>query len=347
MATVPRRHEWARRAKGWFLEFRLIPVLLWSYTAVALGTGVAFGSSGTFNPMWFAVALALGGLIQGWVTHAINEIYDWRSGTDRVNGGRALSGGSRVRNLDLLEERDLWWIFGVSTAGVAALTAWVVLARAPWLALLIMGGYALGLAYTIPPIATSYRPLAGEWFGGFPGVLLSGLGAYAIQTLSLSAVAVLALSAHALVCTAMLMVHHYLDAPMDAAAKPPKRTTVVAFGYAWSKRYAAGMASIAALVYGLLGVLVHPAFLLGSALTVPAVWIHLRIDPRDLKSVTRGELQVIQLGIAAGLATAVGLAPPLWPLLPIAVAGYLLHLAVVSPPAELGRAWRKGPAVQR
>jgi len=63
--------------------------------------------------------------------------------------------------------------------------------------------------------------------------------------------------------------------------------------------------------------------------------------------VTRGELQVIQLGIAAGLATAVGLAPPLWPLLPIAVAGYLLHLAVVSPPAGLGRAWRKGPAVQR
>ncbi len=347
MATVPRPHEWARRAKGWFLEFRLIPVLLWSYTAVGLGTGVAFRASGTLNPVWFAIALALGGLIQGWVTHAINEIYDWRSGTDRVNEGRALSGGSRVRNLDLLGERDLWWIFAVSTAGVAALTAWVVLVRAPWLALLFIGGYALGLAYTIPPFATSYRPLAGEWLGGFPGVLLSGLGAYAIQTLSLSLVVVLALSAHALVCTAMLMVHHYLDAPMDAAAKPPKRTTVVAFGYAWSKRYAAGMASIAALLYGLLGVLVHPAFLLGAALTVPAVWIHLRIDPRDLKSVTRGELQVIQLGIAAGLATAVGLAPQLWPLLPIAVAGYLLHLAVASPPAELGRAWRKGPVMQR
>src|SRR5256885_531319 len=234
MATVPRGRDWARRAKGWFLEFRLIPVLLWSYTAVGLGTGVAFRASGTLNALWFVVALALGGLIQGWVTHAINEIYDWRSGTDRVNEGRALSGGSRVRNLDLLEERDLWWIFAVSTAGVAALTAWVILVRAPWLALLIVGGYALGLAYTIPPFATSYRPLAGEWLGGVPGVLLSGLGAYAIQTLSLSPVFVLALSA-----------------------------------------------------------------------------------------------------------------PPLWPLLPIAVAGYLLHLAVVSPPAGLGRAWRKGPAVQR
>src|SRR5207249_8091902 len=137
------------------------------------------------------------GLIQGWVTHAINEIYDWRSGTDRVNGGRALSGGSRVRNLDLLEERDLWWIFGVSTAGVAALTAWVVLARAPWLALLIIGGYALGLGYTIPPIATSYRPLAGAWVGGFPGGLLSGLRAYGVQTPSLSPVVASAVSPHA------------------------------------------------------------------------------------------------------------------------------------------------------
>src|SRR2546428_1546533 len=106
------------------------------------------------------------------------------------------------------------------------------------------------------------------------------------------------------------MVHHYLDAPMDEAAKPPKRTTVVAFGYAWSKRYAAGMASVAALVYGLLGIFVPPAFLLGAALTLPAVWIFLRIDPRDMKSLTRGEPPVLQLGIAPGLATAVGPAPP-------------------------------------
>src|SRR2546425_8147655 len=58
VATVPRRHEWARRAKGWFLEFRLIPVLLWSYTAVALGTGVAFRSPRTLHPMWVPVAPA-------------------------------------------------------------------------------------------------------------------------------------------------------------------------------------------------------------------------------------------------------------------------------------------------
>jgi len=340
LAAIPPEPRWTRKAKGWFLEFRLIPVLLWSYTAVGLGTAVAYFATGSLNVLWFLAALALGALIQGWETHAINEIYDWRSGTDKV-GGRALSGGSHVRNLGLLGERDLWWIFALSSVAVAVLTVWVVLERATWLALLIVAGYVFGLAYTMPPVSTSYRPFAGEWLGGFPGVLLSGLGAYAIQTLSISLVVTTALVAHALVCMSMLVVHHYLDEPMDASAMPPKRTTVVALGFTNAKRYAGIMAAIAAALYALLGATVQPTFFLGAAFTVPAVWIHFRIDPTELKSVTRNELRVIQLGVAAGLSTAVGLAPPLWPLLPIAAVGYLAHLAVAAPPAELARAWRK------
>src|SRR5256886_8257390 len=139
----------------------------------------------------------------------------------------------------------------------------------------------------------------------------------------------------------MLMVPHYLDEPVDAGARPPKRTTVVGPGYPNAKRYAGIMAAIAATLYAVLGATVHPAFFLGAAFTVPAVWIHFGIDPSDLKSVTRNELRVIQLGVAAGLSTAVGLAPPLWPLLPIAVVGYLAHLAVPAPPPGLARARRK------
>jgi 1,4-dihydroxy-2-naphthoate octaprenyltransferase len=249
-----------------------------------------------------------------------------------------------VRNLGLLSERDLWSIFAFATVAVVGLTSWVVLVRAPWLALLIGSGYVLGLVYTLPPIATAYRPWTGEWLGGFPGVLLAGLGASAIQTLTISWIAAVALTAHALVCTAMLVVHHYLDSPMDAAATPKKRTTVVALGLRTSRGYAASMAGFAATLYGILGVVVHPAFLLGAGMTAAATWFHLRVDPSDLKSVTRNELRVIQLGIAAGLSTAVVLAPPLWPMLPLAVAGYFAHLVVASPPPELGRAWRRTTA---
>lgn len=335
-------HRWALKGLGWFHEFRLIPVLLWSFTSVALGTALAFSETGAFDPWLLAVALALAGLVQGWVTHAVNEIFDWRSGTDRDPRPRALSGGSKVRNLGLLTERDLWIIFAVSSAAVLVLASYVAIVRAAWLLLLIATGYVLGVAYTMPPVATAYRPFLGEWLGGFPGVLLAGLGAYGIQTRSLSWTAALALSAHALVCTAMLVMHHYQDAPADALAVPPKRTTVVVLGPNRSRWYAASLAAAGAAIYGYLGIVRNPVFLAGAGLTIAATWIHERTDLRSLVSITRNELRIIQLGIAAGLAVAVGLAPLLWPLLPLAALGYYLHLRAAAPPPELARAWRRG-----
>ena len=337
------RRGWSSKAVGWFLEFRLIPVLLWSFTSVALGTALAFSETGSFDPWLLAVALALAGLVQGWVTHAVNEIFDWRSGTDRDQRPRALSGGSKVRNLGLMTERDLWAVFLVASGAVAVLGAYVATTRALWLLALIGTGYLLGVAYTLPPLATAYRPLLGEWLGGFPGVLLAGLGAYGIQALTLTWTAVAALSAHALVCTAMLVMHHYQDAPADAAAVPPKRTTVVVLGPAGSRRYATVLAAAGALLYGVLGLAENPFFLAGAAITAAAAVVHARTDLASLASITRNELRVIQLGIAAGLAVSVGLDPGLWPILPLAALGYAVHLRMVAPPPELARAWRRAP----
>jgi len=332
-----------RKTLGVFLELRLIPVLLWSYTAVVLGTSVAFAETGTVDGFWFAVALALGVLIQGYSTHTINEIYDWRSGTDRHGSPRALSGGSKVVGLGLLNERDLWLLFAASTAGIAALAAIVAWARSPWLVIVIAAGYGIGLAYTWPPLATSYRPWLGEWLGGFPGVLLAGLGAYAIQTLRVSTTAVIALTAHALVCVGMLTMHHYLDVSADATAIPSKRTTVVALGARRAILYATVLVAVASILYGFLAVAAHPGFAFGLVFTLPAVVYHARVEPGDLRSVTRQELRIIQLGIAAGLSSSVALAPVLWPLLPVAALGYAAHLLAVAPPADLARAWRRAP----
>lgn len=327
------------KLKGWFLEFRLIPVLLWSYTSVVLGTALAWWERGAFDPLLFVVSLSLAGLVQGWVTHSINEIFDWRSGTDRDGRPRALSGGSKVRNLTLLSEKDLWAIFAVASIAVVLLAGYVAWLRPLWLLVLIGTGYVLGVAYTLPPVATAYRPFLGEWLGGFPGVLLAGLGAYGIQAGTLSWTAVTALSAHALICTAMLVMHDYLDAPSDAHAIPPKRTTVVVLGPLRSRTYAVLLAAAASAIYALLSLLVSPAFLLGVAFSLPAVVVHARTDLGSLASVTKNELRIIQLGIAAGLSVSVLLAPLLWPLLPLAAVGYAVHLRTVAPPAELARAW--------
>lgn len=182
--------------------------------------------------------------------------------------------------------------------------------------------------------------------GGFPGVLLAGIGAYAIQSLRITPTAIAALAAHALVCTGMLTMHHYLDVAADRSAAPVKRTTVVALGSRGVKAYATCLAAGGASIYGALAS-VHPAFGLGAAFTILAVAFHAIVRMDDLESVTRNELRIIQLGIAAGLSTAVGLAPALWPLVPLAVAGYVAHLWVVAPPAALARAWRRAPAPSR
>src|SRR3989475_7028416 len=196
---------WRGKALGWFLEFRTIPVLLWSYPSVALGTALAVLDGGGLDPLWFLVAMALAGLVQGWETHAINEIFDWRSGTDRDGSPRALSGGSKVRNLGLLGERDLWVIFAVATVAIAGLAAAVGLLRAWWLVLLVIVGYVLGLVYTLPPISTAYRPVAGEFLCGVPGVVPPGPRGVGIPRPRFSLAPLAVLSPHAVLCTRTLL----------------------------------------------------------------------------------------------------------------------------------------------
>lgn len=313
------------RARGVFLEFRLIPVLLWSFTAVALGTALAYHESGILDWWWFLATLAIATLIQGFETHAVNEVYDWKSGTDRAEVPRALSGGSKVLNRGLLTIRELWVVFAVSTVLVFILTAWLVVSRSWAVIGFVVPGYLAGLFYTMPPVRTAYRPFAGELAGGFLGVLLCVLGGYYIQTLTISLAAVIASVAYACVCVAMLMMHHYLDVEADLAAQPQKRTTIAFLGRTTGKLYATGWAVVALAGFVLLASW-SLRFLPAVPFAALAVVAHVRTRPADPVSVTRNELAVIQLGIATGLSAAVVLAPILAVMPLVAAVGYLVHL---------------------
>ncbi len=325
-----------RLATAVFLEFRTIPVLLWSFTAVALGTAIAVFESGRFDPLVLVLAFAIATLIQGFETHAINEIYDLRSGTDRDPSPRLLSGGSRVLTAGLLSEREMWIVFGVSSALIALATAALVALRGPTIAAFAALGYTTGLVYTLPPIATSYRPFLGEWSGGFLGVFAGGLGAYVAQAGRLSALALLAAGAHAFVCVGMLLVHHYLDRDADLASIPPKRTTVAVLGFPKAKFYTMAVAMAPIPLFTLSLVLGGWPFAIPVIGSLVGLAAHSRLRPRDPTSVTPGELRIIEAGIAGGVGGAIALAPVLWPLAPVAVAGFLLHLRVgaryVTPP---------------
>jgi 1,4-dihydroxy-2-naphthoate octaprenyltransferase len=331
-----------RRLLGVYLEIRVIPVLLWSYTGITLGTGLA-GREGPITPWGYLAAVAVGVLLQGLVAHCVNEIADWRSGTDRDPAPRAISGGSKVVASRLLSLRELAWLgsgaaVAASGLGLAAAAVW------GWpLALLGLGGLAGAVLYTLPPLRAAYRPFVGEAVA-FACVWACVAGGYLLQRGALSWAAALAGAAHAASCVAMLMMHHYLDRGPDSRARPPKVTSVVLLGAA-ARRYAVAWAGLALLCALALAVAVDGRFAIAAAALALALAAHLRAAPEDPESVTRCELAVILLGMAAGLVTAAALHPPLaWALLPPAlliplemrIAG-TAHRALFEERARLGR----------
>lgn len=307
-----------RALLGLWLEVRIIPVLQWSFTAITLGTALAWADGGGVSVPGYLVAVAVGLLLQGLVAHCVNEIADWRSGTDRDPAPRVISGGSKVIASGLLGPRAL--TFTAIVAGLAAAALGIV-AAVVWGPVLLLYG-AAGLAgavlYTLPPVRAAYRPFGGEAIA-FACVWGCATGAYVLQRGSLSGDAALAGIAYAASCVAMLMMHHYLDRGPDSRALPPKTTTIVLLGDA-GRRYAVAWAVIALAGALVLTVAADAAFAIAAAAFALALVLHLAVRPDDPASVTRCELGVIALGIAGGLGTAAALAPPLaWALVAAAV----------------------------
>ena len=307
-----------RALLGLWLEIRIIPVLQWSFTAITLGTALAWRDGGDVSVTGYLVAVAVGVLLQGLVAHSVNEIVDWRSGTDRDPSPRVISGGSKVIASGLLGPRALGTVglaAAVLTVGLGAVAASV------WgwsLGVYGAAGLAGAVLYSLPPVRAAYRPYIGEAIA-FACVWACVTGSYTLQRGEMSGAAALAGLAYGASCVAMLMMHHYLDRGADIRADPPKRTTPVVLGAA-CRRYTVAWAAIALAGAGLLTAVVDGRFAIATAGFAVALVLHMAVDPDDPASVTRAELGVILIGIAAGLGTAVALAPMLvWALVPVAV----------------------------
>jgi len=336
-----------RALLGLWLEIRIIPVLLWSYTAITLGTALAWRDGGSVSVPGYLAAIAVGVLLQGLVAHCVNEIADWRSGTDRDPSPRVISGGSKVIASGLLGPRALAAI-GAAAAVAAAVIG--LLAAMAWGWILVLYGLA-GLAgavfYTLPPVRAAYRPFSGEAIA-FACVWGCTTGAYVLQRGELSGGAALAGIAYAASCVAMLMMHHYLDRIPDSRAFPPKTTTIVLLAGA-GRRYAVMWAAIALAGALALAALVDQRFLIAATGFAVALALHAGVLPDDPASVTRSELGVILVGMASGLGTAAALAPGLiWAVVPAIVLVPLeLALSGAAHRDLMAARARPTPAVER
>ena len=144
--------------RGLWLEVRVIPVLLWSFSALTVGTALA--AHGRSLEVWYYVgAVVLGALIQGLLAHCVNEVADWRSGTDRHPSPRVISGGSKVIAAGLLGERALLATFAAALVATTVLGLALVAARGLIVLPFGLVGVAGAIFYTLPPGARRLPPV--------------------------------------------------------------------------------------------------------------------------------------------------------------------------------------------
>ena len=317
--------------RGLWLEVRVIPVLLWSFSALTVGTALA--AHGRDLEVWYYVgAVVLGALIQGLLAHSVNEIADWRSGTDRHPSPRMISGGSKVILAGLMGERALMATFGAAFLATTVLGLTLVASRGIVVLPFGVVGVAGAILYTLPPVRAAYRPFAGEAIA-FICLADCVVGAYVLQggravdtTTLATAVAVAAYA------VGMLMVHHYLDYDADRTATPPKVTSIVRLGLAGGRRYAIGWC-VLALVAAMAGSVAEPRLLPLVAGYAVGLLAHLRCRPDDVESVTKNELAIIFAGIAAALSAAALLVPALSLAMVVAVALVAVEMRLAVAPA--------------
>jgi 1,4-dihydroxy-2-naphthoate octaprenyltransferase len=317
--------------RGLWLEVRVIPVLLWSFSALTVGTALAAHGRALEVPYYLG-AVVLGALIQGLLAHCVNEVADWRSGTDLHPSPRVISGGSKVIVAGLMGERGIQATFAAAFVATTVLGLALVAARGIVVLPFGLIGVAGAIVYTLPPVRAAYRPFAGEAIA-FVCLADCVVGAHVLQGGRAVDGATLATAvAVAAYAVGMLMVHHYLDHDADRAATPPKVTSIVRLGLVGGRRYAIGWC-VVALVAAMAGSAAEPRLLPLVAGYAIGLMAHLRCRPDDVESVTKNELVVIFAGIAAALSAAALLVPALSVAMVVAVALVAVEMRLAVAPA--------------
>jgi 1,4-dihydroxy-2-naphthoate polyprenyltransferase len=154
----------SERLSAWFSGvWRLVDpkIALASFVPFVAGMALVHAQQVRIDPLIAAGAFVAIFLVEVG-KNALNDLVDWRSGTDAsvTPGERSpFSGGKRVIVDSLLNERDLIAIAIVAFIAAAAIGGAVAYVTRP--ALLILGGAAalVSMAYSVPPLKLSYRGL--------------------------------------------------------------------------------------------------------------------------------------------------------------------------------------------
>lgn len=255
------------RPAAYLRELRA-PFLTVSVFPVLLAVAVARYESGSWNPLLFWLTLA-GAVLLHLGANTINDWFDHRSGNDAANVDFAspFTGGSRMIQEGLISPHGVLVLSLSLFAAACAVGVVLLVLRGPTILLFGAVGIALGVLYTEP-----HALLAGRGFGEFAILAAFGLiavGAYWVQTGTLTSQGLLAPLPLALLTTAIIIVNEFEDARADASTG--KRTLVVRLG---SNR---AVALFAAVTLG-----AYVPIVAGAAARIMPAWTLLGLVPLPL-----------------------------------------------------------------
>lgn len=218
-----------------------------SMVGVFLGTAIAYARASAFNAPAFLLTLA-GVVVLQAATNMSNDTVDYLHGVDDLPAHLVspFTGGARVlpeKELSVEAHRRAWIVL-YALGGVIGL---VLAATRPngWL-LLVLGlvGGAFAVFYTLPPLSLQYHGLGDVAVGIVFGPIVT-LGAYAVQTGTLSLETLLASIPLGILVAAFLFVNEMPEHETDP--RGGKRTVPARVGLETSFRLYLAM-TVAAVV---------------------------------------------------------------------------------------------------
>lgn len=235
-------------------------------------------------------------LTHGLLTHIVNDLIDFKSGTDEHSPGM-LSGGSRVIQTKQFTYSQLK-LFGIVLSAVMMLAAILFFTFGHIeLGILTVIGIWGALSYSIKPFIFAYRPLAGEWLSLFPSMLFLGLAAPWIILDSIPLWAWFNAAINAIWCMSWVMVHHIPDIDADQRARPVKRTTVLYAADKWGRRAAHWPAAAYLILVAVLAVIMTStrelAGLVTLILSIVTVLMLFDMKNSDVEAVTSVEKKML------------------------------------------------------
>lgn len=310
--------------KAWFMIFRILAVIVWAVLTVMMSAAVAYMDTGRIDWINFFLTLGIASLVQGFPAHIVNEIYDWRSGADRFKKLGVKSGGGKVIKSGLADISQLWTMFIVTT--FLSFVLMIVLSYRTGVEsfAFFFVGYFVCIFYTMPPFRWAYRPFAGEWLGGFSGILLNMVGTYFVQTGFVQWNIAAFAAVTGLIYIGIMMLFHYLDYDSDAQAVPKKNTTIVYLGLKKSKIYVMVLLFASILFSIVLAFFVHPVFYFLTMCAGAQLILQTSVDPFSSESIIRhGKLiTTVMIAYAVIFTSWINL-QFLWMMIPIAISFYL------------------------